>query len=199
MTKREFLKELEYRLAGLPESDLEERLEFYSEMIDDRMEEGKSEEEAVSDIGTIDEVVSDIANDTSLVKLVSKKMKPKRSLRGWEIALLILGFPLWFPLVMTTLALLLVLYILIWVLVIVTYSVELALVASALYGLVAFFTLLFNEGFNVGYLGITLLAFGLGILFLYVCKEATVLTIKMTKSILLKIKRSIIGKGKKDE
>jgi len=38
MDKKEFLSELEKRLQGLPKADIEERLEFYSESIDDRVE-----------------------------------------------------------------------------------------------------------------------------------------------------------------
>ena len=48
MTKQAFLAALGERLVGLPQKDIEERLTFYSEMIDDRMEEGLSEEEAVA-------------------------------------------------------------------------------------------------------------------------------------------------------
>ena len=46
MTKLKFLFELRDRLEGLPYDEVEERLNFYSEMIEDRMEEGLSEEEA---------------------------------------------------------------------------------------------------------------------------------------------------------
>ena len=48
MNKQEFLSQLRKGLAGLPQNDIEERLAFYGEMIDDRIEEGLSEEEAVS-------------------------------------------------------------------------------------------------------------------------------------------------------
>jgi uncharacterized membrane protein len=48
MGKQEFLTRLGKALSGLPREDIEERLNFYSEMIEDRMEEGLSEEEAVA-------------------------------------------------------------------------------------------------------------------------------------------------------
>ena len=38
MCKQDFLDELRAKLIGLPKQELEERLTFYSEMIDDRME-----------------------------------------------------------------------------------------------------------------------------------------------------------------
>ena len=48
MNKQEFLVQLRNALSGLPKDDIEERIEFYSEMIEDRIEEGLSEEEAIA-------------------------------------------------------------------------------------------------------------------------------------------------------
>ena len=56
MNKEEFLNALRSALAGLPQEDIEERLAFYSESIDDRVEDGLTEEEAVEAIGTVAEV-----------------------------------------------------------------------------------------------------------------------------------------------
>ena len=47
MDKRTFLNSLREQLYGLSQSDIDKSLEYYSEMIDDRMEDGVSEEEAV--------------------------------------------------------------------------------------------------------------------------------------------------------
>lgn len=198
MTKSEFLKELENKLIGLPKSDIDERIEFYSEMIDDRMEEGKTEEDAIREIGSPDEVADQILSDTSVVKLISKKIKKDRKYKAWEIVLLILGFPLWFPLVITGFVLLLVAYILLWVLVIVTYSVEVSILASIVWGFGGAFVNITSQGIDYGFLGIGLLAIGLSVLFFFVCKKATVITIALTKKILLRIKKAIIRGGKKD-
>ena len=46
MLKNEFMEQLRSRLVGLPSQEVEERLGFYSEMIDDRIEDGLTEEEA---------------------------------------------------------------------------------------------------------------------------------------------------------
>ena len=48
MTKIQFIMDLYEKLSGLPQDDVDERLNFYSEMIDDRIEDGKTEEEAIS-------------------------------------------------------------------------------------------------------------------------------------------------------
>ena len=76
MRKQEYLEALQNGLHGLPEQDLQERLTFYGEMIDDRMEEGLTEEEAVNAIGPVDEVVSEIVAETPLTRIVKEKIKP---------------------------------------------------------------------------------------------------------------------------
>ena len=43
MTKQEFLRELWNRLTELPQEDVEKSLDYYSEMIDDRVEDGLTE------------------------------------------------------------------------------------------------------------------------------------------------------------
>ena len=118
MKKTEFLSELQTKLAGLPEQDLEERLGFYGEMIDDKMEEGIPEDEAVAQIDTTDEIVSQIVAEYPLAKIVKEKVKPKRRLRPWEIVLLIVGSPLWLSLLIAAFAVALSLYITLWSLII---------------------------------------------------------------------------------
>lgn len=95
MNKQDFLAALKGRLAGIPESDLNERLDFYAEMIDDRIEDGLSEEEAVNEIGSVDEIVEQLLGEYPLAKIVKEKVKPKHRLTAWEIILIVLGSPLW--------------------------------------------------------------------------------------------------------
>ena len=64
MKKNEFLEELKTRLWAMPEADKERSVDYYSEMIDDRMEDGLSEEEAVAAIGDLDEIVSQILSES---------------------------------------------------------------------------------------------------------------------------------------
>lgn len=196
MRKKEFLDELRYKLNGLPESDIEDRVAFYAEMIEDRIDEGKSESEAIREIGTVDEIVEQVFQNTSLVRLVTARVKPKRSLYGWEIALLILGFPLWFPLLITGIVLVFTLYLLTWVFVIVTYAIELALIATVGGGAVAFVAYLIDAGtFNYILLGSSLLGLGGAILMVFACIFATKVTLKLSKKIIMGIKKSFIGKG----
>ena len=190
MTKENYLNELKSRLKGLPKQDIEDRISFYSEMIDDRIEEGKSEEEAIEDIGSVEQVITQIASETKLLKLVKEKTRLKRKMRPWEIILIVLGFPIWFPLLVVALVLTIVAYILIWILVIVTYSVEISLIAASIWSLIC----LIPSGFNVMYIGIASLGIGLAIVMFFACKWATIFTLKLTKKIALSIKRKIVTK-----
>ena len=88
MNKQEFLNALRYGLSGLPQDDVEERLVFYSEMIDDRMEEGLSEEEAVAQAGPIEEIVSQTVGEIPLTKIVKERIKPKRHMSVGEMLLI---------------------------------------------------------------------------------------------------------------
>ena len=60
MTKREFLIALKACLSGLPKEEIEQQINYYTEMIDDRMEEGLSEEEAVGQIGDLEEIIDQL-------------------------------------------------------------------------------------------------------------------------------------------
>ena len=63
MTKNEFLAELKERLAGLSEADLNRSMDYYAEMIEDRMEDGLSEEEAVKEVGTPAAIAEEILKE----------------------------------------------------------------------------------------------------------------------------------------
>ena len=98
MNKHEFFEQLGRGLSGLPQEDIDERLTFYGEMIDDRVEDGLTEEEAVAEIGSPDEIASQIISETPLSKLVKQKVKTKRQLKTWEIVLIAVCSPVWVPL-----------------------------------------------------------------------------------------------------
>ena len=195
MTKLEFNEALRRRLAGLPTADVEATLEYYNEMIDDRMEEGLSEAEAVAALGSMEEIVNAVLADTPLPVLVRERIRPKHSLGLLTILLLILGFPLWFPLLATVAALLLTAYVLLWSLVLCAWAVDLALVVSGIAGIVAAVAGLFNsDGRGMLLLGGALVCFGLAILAFLGCVLAVRGAIAMGKLILLGVKRSIFGK-----
>ena len=191
MTKERFLNELRRRLKGLPREDIDSRIEFYSEMIDDRMEYGLTEEEAIDESGSVDDVVAQIAKDTPFMHLVKEKVKPKRKISAIEIILLIVCFPFWFPLAVMACVFIAVAYMLMWVGVIVTYAIEAGLIGTAIYGLIAIAT----TGFNPAFIGITMVALGLAIVMAFACIAATKGSFRLTKRVLLSIKKKIVTRG----
>lgn len=124
MNKKEFLKKLRKKLSGLPRADIEEQLAFYSEMIDDRIEEGSSEREAVAAIGEIDLVAQRIKEERSSADGGEKTKSPRKMSTG-EVLLAVIGFPIWFPLLLIALSVMLSLYAVLWSLIIAVWAVEL--------------------------------------------------------------------------
>ncbi len=195
MSKQEFLAQLRKGLSGLPQDDIEERLTFYSEMIDDRTEEGLSEEDAVSEIGSVDTIISQIVADTPLTKLIKEKT-PKKRLSVWEIVLLALGSPIWISLLIAAFAVILSLYISLWAVIISFWAVFGSFIGCAFGSMIAAIV------FAVGEKGITgiamasagLVCAGLSIFLFYGCKGATNGTLLLTKKFFLSMKRSFLKK-----
>ncbi len=196
MLKQEFLNALKEGLKGLPEKDIEERLTFYGEMIDDRIEEGRTEEEAVKEIGTVDEVVQQIVAETPLAKIVKEKIKPKRKMRAWEIVLLILGFPLWFPLLVAAGAVVLALYVTLWSLVIALWAIEVAFIVSAVALMIGAIVLFASGHGTTGLLalGAALILAALSIFLFFGCVAASKETVLLAKKIVIGVKNLFVGK-----
>ncbi len=192
MNKQEFLAQLRKGLSGLPQQDIEERLTFYGEMIDDRMEEGLSEDEAVLAVGSVDEITAQIVTD--IPQMSSVKQKTKKKFRAWEIVLLVLGFPLWFSLLLAAFAVIFSLYIVLWSVVISLWAVFGSFVGCAFGGAVA--GIAFAYGGNV-LAGITMIGAGIvcagfSIFMFYGCKAATKGALILTKKMAAWIKNCFI-------
>lgn len=194
MKKSDFLESLQEKLSGLPGDDLNERLTFYGEMMDDRMEEGLSEEEAVAAIGNVEDIISQILEDTPLTKLVKQKMKPKRKRNTWETVLLILGFPVWFSLLAAAFAVVFSLYVSLWSIIISLWACVASLGACSAGSVIsgAFLACSGNVPTGVAAIGAGVVCAGLFVLFLYGTKAATEGMVLLTKKIVLAIKRSFM-------
>ncbi len=196
MDKQKFLAELEARLSGLPQDDIEDRLTFYSEMIDDRMEEGLSEEEAVSGIGSVDEIVSQIVAEVPFTKIVKEKIRPKRALKAWEIVLLALGSPIWIPLSFAAFAVILAAYIVVWALIVSLWALVVSVAACSLSGIFAAFAFFIrgNAVIGIAMLGAGAFLAGVSILLFFGCRQATRCILHLTKKMALGVKSLFIGK-----
>lgn len=194
MNKEIFLQELRRRLPGLPKKEIEERVAFYSEMIDDRVEDGISEEEAVADIGGVDTVIAEIMEEVPLSMLVKEKVRPKRSLRVWEIILLVLGSPLWLCFLICFLAVVLAVGIALFSVLLSVYIVEFTLATTAL-----LFPLLMaiayfqagNPAAGMFSIGAGLILAGLAIFLMIGCIHLTRAVFRLCRKALTGIKTSL--------
>lgn len=144
MTKNEFIEKLKKELQNESYQTVCQTITYYEEMIDDLVEDGYSEKEAVSKLGHLKDIVANV-HGQEFIEI--KKMKKSTSIT--MIVLLILGFPLWGALVAAGACLLLSLLILIW-------CIPLATVSLAISGSIAFVVgimgglVLFSQSVSLG-------------------------------------------------
>ena len=196
MSKQEFIDELRARLSGLSEEDVEERISFYSEMIDDRVEEGVSEEEAILQIGSVEDIVDGILRDMPMVKVVKDSVKPRRRLTGWEIALIIVGAPIWLSILVSLVSAAFSVYVSLWAVVVSLWAVFGSLCAVSASGLLTGIGILIDGSPVIGLalMGAGLVCGGLSILMFFGSDGATKGMIALTKKCVLLIKKAFVRK-----
>lgn len=197
MNKNEFLAALRAGLDGLPQGDIDNSVEYYSEMIDDRVEDGLTEQEAVAAVGELDAILQQILGDASLTQLVRVRAKRARALTSWEIILLILGSPIWLPLAITAVAVALMLYVVLWAIILSLYAVDLSLAAAWLYFWINIFMCIAsgNLAAAVFSFGLGLACAGLAVLAFFGFNQITRGLVALSKRLMHKIKVSFILKS----
>lgn len=94
MSEKEYLKKLKRSLSPLKKKDRDPLLEFYKEMIEDKMENGKTEYEAVSELEPV-ETVAERTLDEYGINRNDPKVKLKTRLSPLSIVLIIISSPIW--------------------------------------------------------------------------------------------------------
>lgn len=116
MSKADFLRLLERALAQLSEEERRKNLEYYSELLDDMMEEGMTEAEATAKLGSPSQIAQSILQEMPLGKLVSTRMKPRSGWTPLAIVLAVVGSPVWVTLLLAGVVVVLALFVSIWAL-----------------------------------------------------------------------------------
>lgn len=205
MNKYEFLARLYNGLSGLPQDDIDERLSFYGEMIDDLKEEGLTEEEAVAKIGSVEEIVSQVVSEIPFTKHVKERIKPMKNRKTWEIVLIAVGFPVWFPvllaLAVSAFAVALSLCAAAVAVIVSLWAACVSMAVAAVGGLLLSAVLPFvGKGVTAAVmLAGALVCAGLAILLFWGCKAITGKAVLLTKKVLLWAKSRFVKKEKKDE
>ena len=206
MRKDEFLAVLRKSLAALPAADLGERLEFYREVIEDSMDEGLSEEEAVAQIGSPEQVVMQIlmeyaeilAEDTvAEAPSATPQQIPKRRMRTWEIVLLAVGSPIWISLLAAAFAVAVSLGAAALAVFVSVWAGLIGIAAGAIYGIgmAVIATVKVQGAAGLALLGMALFCGGLFFLILPACTALTAALGRWLKHLLVWLKAKLARKG----
>ena len=177
MKKQIFLDILRAKLKGLPKKEVEECLNFYSEMIDDRIEEGLSEEDATLSVGDVSKIALD--------KLAEERSNSnERKAEGKKLALIIATSPLWVPLAISALAIVFSLFASAWAVIVSLWAVFTALCVSAPLGVILGIAMFFNGSGISGAIcfSIALISFSLAIFSFPGCLWLTKKSVFLTKN-----------------
>lgn len=190
MNRQEFLAELKGRLHALDDVEIKKTLAYYSEIIDDRIEEGMTEEQAIESMESLGAIAEQALQDAPLATLIRAK-KP-RHLSAGTIVLLVLGSPVWLPLLFAAFAIVLSIFVVIWSLIVSLWAVLISFVVAGLASIVTgpfvggMPTMLFYIGGGLTLIGISLLLYQPAIQAVKLTFRAMAATARGIKSILIR-------------
>lgn len=195
MTKKEFLSILEKELDMLPREEQNRTVIYYEELIEDRMEDGMTEEEAVRGVGNPKQVAREVIEENE-GELWEKIENPNHSLGAkigiWTVILL--GAPIWASVLLAIILCILSGYLVIWTVPLIGASFTLAFGVIGVYGVISFpFALFDGVGIGIVHLGTAMLGFGLMLIFarstLWISKKIIDITWSFTKFISSRFRR----------
>ena len=196
MTKNEFLVQLSAALAALPSTEIDLHLSFYGEMIDDRMEEGLSEAEAVAELGTPREIAAQILS----METTTASAKPqKKQMSLMIILLLVLGSPIWLSLALSAMAVVFAIFVSLWSVGVYLWACFASFVGTAIGMLFVCGVYVYHGKLlaALGFLGMVLISVALSILLFFASLYATKGCVWLVKQSVRIIKRIIGKRGSK--
>lgn len=200
MNKNTFFETLKVKLAGIPEKELQQAIDYYDEIISDKVEDGISEQDAIESLGSIDEIVKSILSDIPIKKLVKEKFGLKRKLKTWEIVLLSLTSIIWVPLLIVFMAIILTLYICLWSGVICVGAISIGALAESLICALGVLDIISgNLGSGIVLIGFSMFFAGVAILTAIATFKFGKLMVIVCKKIILWIKSLFIKRGENYE
>lgn len=202
MNKAEFLHTLDQRLTSLAESDRTRSVNYFAEIIDDRVEEGMSEEEAVAELESIDDIVERILSekeDAEGEQAAQVSQKARRFPLWLTILLLVLGSPVWVPLFLTVISVTATLYICLWMVLSCLYLSAVFLVIGGIAGFLVVVPTVVSYGVPsaVFLAGAAFGCIGMGILLFFPATWFAKWVVKLTKWCVLKLGEMFTAKGGK--
>ena len=194
MTKEQFIKELKDALSSLPESEAEECVNFYKEMIDDRMEEGLSESDAVMAVGDVNKIASNkLAEELETEppkRFGEQKPKKEGKRSGLNKSALAVGSPLWLTVAILLLVCAFAIYVSIWAVLISLWASFISFAIASLGAAILIVPSFFESNLSGCFmLSAALCCFALAIFSFFVCRVLTKYAIIFTKKSLIFTKK----------
>lgn len=192
MNKQEYLARLRAALACLPEGEIEESVAFYTEMIDDRVADGLTEEEATAQLDDPKAAARAIIADLPVVPRTVVLTKQRNRALYWT--LVILGSPLWLTLLLAAGMLVLAGLLTIWCLILGLWLLAAGLLAGGPLGIgVCLWALAVGQpAYGVFELGSGLLCFGLGLFCLHGAVAASKTLMQVSRQWIAKAKAPFV-------
>lgn len=182
MDKTAFIDELHHLLNALPKAERQQHIDYYEEMIDDRMEDGLTEEDAIAALGSAADIATQI--------LAECPPQSPRKFRGWEILLLVLGSPIWLTLLFGALMVILgvilvvvMIYAVLWAALIALYAADLSLLAGVIAGIAGgiLYTAKSIAAPALLFFGGSLVCAGCAVLLFFICNKLAVWLARLGK------------------
>lgn len=165
-------------------------LAYYSELIDDRIEGGMTESEAVAACGDVAQVAGQLLDDARTRGALRSRPRPV------SIVLLALGSPLWAALILAAVAVVAALYITVWAILVSLFAVLASLLLAGVAGIVSCLILL---GHNVAtafmVLGLGFCCAGIGLALFWPLMKCAGLFARLTAAAARGIWTRSFGKG----
>jgi len=187
MNKKAFLDVLYHLLKSLPKAERQQHIDYYADMIDDRIEDGLSEEEAVAALGSTADIAAQILGEVP--------PKPAKKFPIWAIVLIVLGSPLWLSLLLAAAAVVLAIvltiaavYITLWSIVAALYAADLSLLLGFVAGIAGgvFYLIQSVPAPGILFFGAGLVCAGCTVLLFFLCNYLAILLWRLGKWTALK-------------
>ncbi len=127
MNKETFLTRLTEALSFMDPGERSRTVQYYREILEDRIEEGLCEEAAVAEMEPVEQIAARFRAETS--------PSPKKQHARWMTALLLVGSPLWLPLLLAAGIVFLSLLIAAWAVILSLFAVTAVLTLSLVAGI----------------------------------------------------------------
>ncbi len=195
MNKAEFLNELSFCLQHMNDSEKNKFIIYYDEMISDYVENGMTEEDAVDKIGSPKKIAEELLDDSGSVKI----SLPSTGIKGLNVLLTVLGFPLWGSLLLAFILMVFSLYVIIWCVPFATGALSIGFFTTSIIGIVGSpFVMIKSVSIGIMQLGTGIASVGISLLLGFATIDLSKKLIILTKNLNAKLaalfkKKVVIG------